>query len=223
MNRIRPISFIVDLVLGRAKLGDSTLKEQYSTVTRIGALLACLLGLLSFYGLQRFEPDIDIESEGQIIIENIEIPETQQFETPPPPARPSIPIESEDEDLADDLTIEETDLDNFDAWDAPPPPPSGPQFKFIPYDDPPRPITPIKPVYPDIAQEAGIEGQVLVQCFIDEKGKVKETIVVKGIPNTGLNESAVAALRKTRFRPAKQRERPVGVWITIPINFKLQN
>ena len=223
MNRIRPISFIVDLVLGRAKLGDSTLKEQYSTVTRIGALLACLLGLLSFYGLQRFEPDIDIESEGQIIIENIEIPETQQFETPPPPARPSIPIESEDEDLADDLTIEETDLDNFDAWDAPPPPPSGPQFKFIPYDDPPRPITSIKPVYPDIAQEAGIEGQVLVQCFIDEKGKVKETIVVKGIPNTGLNESAVAALRKTRFRPAKQRERPVGVWITIPINFKLQN
>ena len=223
MNKINPISFIVRFVLNRANLNNGTLKEQYSTVTRIGAVLACLLGLLSFYGLQRFDPDIDVENERQIIIENIEIPETQQFETPPPPARPSIPIESEDEDLADDLTIEETDLDNFDAWDAPPPPPSGPQFKFIPYDDPPRPITPIKPVYPDIAQEAGIEGQVLVQCFIDEKGKVKEAIVVKGIPNTGLNESAVAALRKTRFRPAKQRERPVGVWITIPINFKLQN
>ena len=222
-NIKNPLSFVVDLLLNRAKLNKGTLKEQYSTVTRIGALIACVLGLFTFYGLQRFEPEIDIESEGQIIIENIEIPETQQFETPPPPARPSIPIESEDEDLADDLTIEETDLDNFDAWDAPPPPPSGPQFKFIPYDDPPRPITPIKPVYPDIAQEAGIEGQVLVQCFIDEKGRVKETIVVKGIPNTGLNESAVQALRKTRFRPAKQRERPVGVWITIPINFKLQN
>jgi|TARA_B100000446_G_scaffold170021_1_gene176263 protein TonB len=223
MNKINPISFIVRFVLNRANLNDGTLKEQYSTVTRIGAVLACLLGLLSFYGLQRFEPDIDVENERQIIIENIEIPETQQFETPPPPARPSIPIESEDEDLADDLTIEETDLDNFDAWDAPPPPPSGPQFKFIPYDDPPRPITPIKPVYPDIAQEAGIEGQVLIQCFIDKTGRVKETIVIKGLPNTGLNESAVAALRKTRFRPAKQRETPVGVWITIPINFKLQN
>ena len=223
MNKINPISFIVRLVLNRANLNDGTLKEQYSTVTRIGAVLACLLGLLSFYGLQRFDPDIDIESEGQIIIENIEITETQQFETPPPPARPSIPIESEDEDLADDLTIEETDLDNFDAWDAPPPTPSGPQFKFIPYDDPPRPITPIKPVYPDIAQEAGIEGQVLIQCFIDKTGRVKETIVIRGVPNTGLNESAVAALRKTRFRPARQRENPVGVWITIPINFKLQN
>ena len=223
MNKINPISFIVRFILGRANLNDGTLKEQYSTVTRIGAMLACFLGLLSFYGLQRFEPDVDIDSEGQIIIENIEIPETQQFETPPPPARPSIPIESEDEDLADDLTIEETDLDNFDAWDAPAPPPSGPQFKFIPYDDPPRPITPIKPVYPDIAQEAGIEGQVLVQCFIDEKGRVKETIVLKGIPNTGLNESAVSALRKTRFRPAKQRETAVAVWVTIPVNFKLQN
>ena len=223
MNKINPISFIVRLVLNRANLNDGTLKEQYSTVTRIGAVLACLLGLLSFYGLQRFEPDIDVENERQIIIENIEIPETQQFETPPPPARPSIPIESEDEDLADDLTIEETDLDNFDAWDAPPPPPSGPQFKFIPYDVPPRPITPIKPVYPDIAQEEGIEGQVLIQCFIDKTGRVKETIVIKGVPNTGLNESAVAALRKTRFRPARQRENPVGVWITIPINFKLQN
>ena len=223
MNKINPISFIVRFVLNRANLNDGTLKEQYSTVTRIGAVLACLLGLLSFYGLQRFDPDTDVENERQIIIENIEIPETQQFETPPPPARPSIPIESEDEDLADDLTIEETDLDNFDAWDAPPPPPSGPQFKFIPYDDPPRPITPIKPVYPDIAQEAGIEGQVLIQCFIDKTGRVKETIVIKGLPNTGLNESAVAALRKTRFRPAKQRETPVGVWITIPINFRLQN
>ena len=186
-------------------------------------MFGCILTLLSFYSLQRFENDIEIETEGQIIIENIEIPETQQFETPPPPARPSIPVESEDDDLADDLTIEETDLDNFDAWDAPPPPPSGPQVKFIPYDKAPVPLMPIRPVYPDIAQEAGIEGQVIVQCFIDKKGKVTETIILKGIPNTGLNESAVAALRKTRFRPAKQRETKVGVWITIPINFTLQN
>ncbi len=122
-----------------------------------------------------------------------------------------------------DLTIEETDLDNFEKWDTPSPPPSSPEFKFIPYDEPPKPITPIKPVYPDIAQEAGIEGQVLVRCFINEKGRVTEAIVVKGIPRTGLNESAVEALKKTRFKPATQRKKPVGVWITIPINYKLQN
>ena len=98
---------------------------------------------------------------------------------------------------------------------------SKPNFKFIAYDTPPEPMTPIKPIYPKIAKQAGIEGQVLVRCFIDKEGKVKETIVIKGIPNTGLNESAVTALRKTKFRPAQQRENPVGVWITIPINFKI--
>ena len=213
LKRFSPFSSIVDFFLKRAKLVENTLKEKYSTVLRVGFLFASFILLVGFYSLQRFENDIEIETESQIIIENIEIPETQQFETPPPPARPSVPVESEDDDLAD----------NFDAWDAPPPPPSGPQVKFIPYDDPPRPLFPIRPVYPDIAQEAGIEGQVLVQCFIDKTGKVKETIVLKGIPNTGLDEAAVDALRKTRFRPAKQRETKVGVWITIPINFKLQN
>ena len=76
MNRINPISFIVKLVLGRANLGDATLKEEYSTVTRIGALLACFLGLLSFYGLQRFEPDIDIESEGPVSYTHLRAHET---------------------------------------------------------------------------------------------------------------------------------------------------
>ena len=130
-------------------------------------------------------------------------------------------IESEDEDLADDLTIEETDLGSFEAWDAPPPP-EGPRVKFIPYDDPPKPLTPIRPKYPEIAQEAGIEGTVIVQVFVDKKGRVKETIILKGIPNTGLDEAAIAAIRKTRFLPAKQRERAVGVWISIPVNFRLK-
>ncbi len=31
------------------------------------------------------------------------------------------------------------------------------------------------------------------------------------------------AIRKTRFRPAKQRERAVGVYISIPVHFKLKN
>ena len=112
-------------------------------------------------------------------------------------------------------------IDEID-WDAPLPPPSAPKVKFIPYDDPPRAIGGIRPVYPEIEQEAGIEGVVVVQAFIDEKGRVKETIILKGIPNTGLDEAAMEAIRKTRFKPAKQRERPVGVWISIPVNFKLK-
>ena len=61
-------------------------------------------------------------------------------------------------------------------------------------------------------------------CYInpDKQGRVIETTIIKGIPNTGLDEAAISAIRKTRFRPARQRERAVGVWISIPVNFKLK-
>ena len=102
LDKFNPFSRLVDFFLKRAKLLENSLKEKYSTVLRVGILFASFLLLLGFYSLQRFENNIDIETESQIIIENIEIPETQQFETPPPPARPSVPVESEDDDLADD-------------------------------------------------------------------------------------------------------------------------
>ena len=75
--------------------------------------------------------------------------------------------------------------------------------------------------YPEIAREAGIEGTVLVQCFIDKKGNVIKTVVVKGLKGTGLNEAAMDALEKTKFKPAIQRDKPVGVWLAIPVTFKL--
>ena len=202
--------------------GLLSLKNQFPFIIRITGLFSVTTLVLLFYFLPRFTTESLEQEFNQIIIEQIDIPQTQQIERPPPPARPSIPIESEDEDLADDITIEETDLGDFEAWDAPPPPPSGPQVRFIPYDDPPVPLTPIRPKYPEIAQEAGIEGTVYIQAFIDVKGRVKELKVIKGIPNTGLDEAAIEAIRKTRFRPAKQRERPVGVYISIPVNFKLK-
>ena len=85
LSNFKPFSVMVDFFLKRAKLLDNTLKEKYSTVLRVGLLFASFLMLLGFYSIQRFENDIEIETESQIIIENIEIPETQQFETPPPP------------------------------------------------------------------------------------------------------------------------------------------
>jgi len=203
-------------------LEQLSLKLRFPFIIRVTGLLSIILLISLFFVLPRFTGEGVQEHYDQIIIEQIDIPQTQQIERPPPPSRPSIPIESEDEDLADDLTIEETDLSDFEAWDAPPPPPSGPQVKFIPYDDPPVPLTPIRPKYPEIAQEAGIEGTVFIQAFIDRQGRVIETTIIKGIPNTGLDEAAIKAIRKTRFRPARQRERAVGVWISIPVNFKLK-
>ena len=198
------------------------LKVKYPIVIRLTSLLGIGLVILNFLVFPRFGNSLEFDDVEQIIIENIDIPQTQQIDNTPPPARPSIPVPSDDEDIAEDLTLDELDFDDFSNLDAPPPPPSGPKVVFIPYDDPPVAMSPIRPLYPEIAQEAGIEGVVVVQAFIDEKGRVKETLILKGVPNTGLDEAAMEAIRKTRFRPAKQRERAVGVWISIPVNFKLK-
>ena len=198
------------------------LKIKYPVVIRITGLIGVGLVIMNFLIFPRFQNPMEFEGVDQIIIENIDIPQTQQIDNTPPPARPSIPVPSDDEDIADDLTLDELDFDDFSNMDAPPPPPSGPKVAFIPYDLAPRAKSAIKPIYPEIAQEAGIEGVVVVQAFIDERGRVKETLILKGVPNTGLDEAAMEAIRRTKFHPAEQRERPVAVWISIPVNFRLK-
>ncbi len=104
---------------------------------------------------------------------------------------------------------------------------TSPTIKFITYDDPPVPIGGYGAiygniVYPKIAQMAGTEGKVIIRVFIDNKGRVQEMNVLEGIADSGLNEAAMAAIKKTRFKPAQQRDRPVGVYISIPVNFKLK-
>ena len=202
---------------------SASLKYSYPVIVRITSFAGIALLIITFLIFPRVVNRVELDEEVQIIIEQIDIPQTEQFDRPPPPARPSVPVESESEDIADDVTLDEFNLDDFDAWDAPPPPPEGPRVRFIPYDDPPVPLTPIRPKYPEIAQEAGIEGTVVVQVFVDDRGRVKDTVILKGIPNTGLNEAASTAIRAVRFRPARQRERAVGVWISIPVNFRLKS
>ena len=202
---------------------SASIKFLYPVIVRITGFAGIFLLISGFLIFPRPANTSGLEEEFQIIIEQIDIPQTEQFDRPPPPARPSVPVESESEDIADDVTLDEFNLDEFDAWGAPPPPPEGPRVKFIPYDDPPVPLTPIRPKYPEIAQEAGIEGTVVVQVFVDDRGRVKDTVILKGIPNTGLDEAATVAIRAVRFRPARQRERAVGVWISIPVNFRLKS
>ena len=96
-----------------------------------------------------------------------------------------------------------------------------PRVKFIDYNDPPVPLKAIRPKYPKAAKEAGIEGTVIVQVFVNEKGRVTETVILKGIPDSGLDEAAVKAIEKVKFRPARQGNKMVGVWISIPVNFRL--
>jgi TonB family protein len=56
---------------------------------------------------------------------------------------------------------------------------------------------------------------------LDRKQEVIDAVVIQGYPNTGLNESALEAVKKTKFSPARQNNNRVGVWYTIPIKYTL--
>jgi len=212
---------------------EVSLKLKYPLVLRVSLVFTLIAMIVMFSSVPRSGGGDRTQTEIRIEIETIDIPVIeQQIEAAKPPSRPSIPIEVEDDDLLDDVTIEmSTDISSYEAWDAPPPPPEddgGPRVRFIPYDEAPKPIGGFRAiqrnvVYPEIAQEAGIEGTVVVQAFVNEFGIVTDCLILKGVPNTGLDEAAVDAIKKTRFKPAKQRDRNVGVYISIPVIFKLQS
>jgi len=94
-------------------------------------------------------------------------------------------------------------------------------LNFIAYDDPPEPLKEIKPKYPSKAKKLGIEGTVLVETFIDKKGRVKDCFVLEGVSENSMNQAALKAIKKTRFKPAQYNGQSIGVWISIPINFSV--
>lgn len=77
-------------------------------------------------------------------------------------------------------------------------------------------------IYPKTARESIIKGSVFIKAYIDSTGKVTKTVVQRGFPGTGLDEAAIEAIIKTTWKPAIREGKPVGVWITIPIKFKLK-
>jgi len=97
---------------------------------------------------------------------------------------------------------------------------------FVAVEEMPEPIGGIKAIqekitYPEIAKRAGVEGKVYILAFVDEEGNVTKTQVIKGI-GAGCDEAALDAVKKTKFKPGKQRGKPVKVQVSIPIVFKLQ-
>ena len=156
-------------------------------------------------------------------METFDIPQTEQIEIPEPPARPSIPVASEDDFLDEDYDVFDTDFDDWGDWEAPPPDDGG-DVEFVAYDKAPKAIISIQDniVYPDIAKSMGVEGTVFVKFYIDKKGNVNPNriTIIKGIP--ALNDAAIDAVRKSKWKPAQQRDMRVGVYQTIPIKFELK-
>ncbi len=207
---------------------EADLKLKYKKALEIGIMSSLGILILVFQLFRAINLEATESKTKEIKIEVADIPPTEQFKRPPPPPKPSIPVPSESEDIPEDLTIEATDLDLSDIPPPPPPPEEDDGMNiFVPFDEPPSPIGGFRSIqkalkYPEIARKAGIEGRVIIQVQVSEKGKVLNTRVIKSLGHSGCDEAAVKAIKNVKWKPALQRDKPVKVWVAIPVIFRLK-
>lgn len=79
-----------------------------------------------------------------------------------------------------------------------------------------------KLVYPEIAKENGVQGRVTLQFTVNADGSVGNVIVLRGV-DSSLDKEAVRIVSSSpKWKPGRQRERPVKVTYTFPVIFQLR-
>lgn len=210
----------------RGKAPEADLRRRYNKVFGICTAITFILHTAVVVIFPTFAASASNRQKKQLIIENVDIPETRQIKRPPPPPRPAVPIETESEDVPDDVTIESTDLDFDDALvDLPPPPPPGSEeeeeeiLEFYMVEQKPELVHSVAPVYPEIARKAGLTGKVFLKFLVDKTGRVSNVSVLRG--QEIFRQAAIDAILQFKFKAAQQNDKPVSVWMTQPISFRL--
>jgi TonB family protein len=161
----------------------------------------------------------------------VELP--PEIEIPPPPEqiqRPANPVVSEAQ-IDDDVTISPTTFEDNLPDDLPPPPSDtgaglGDEPTFTPFTVAPevRNRAEVQRVlqreYPSTLRDAGIGGTVIMHFFIDEEGRVQNTLVAESSGYAALDAAADRVANAFEFSPALNRDQRVPVWIQIPITFQ---
>lgn len=204
------------------------LKLKYTKTLELSMIITLVVvnGLL--LGFKKFEIKAQEVRAEQVVIKAEDIPITQQVKRPPPPARPSIPVETDDPEIDEDFTIDEVE---WDITDEPPPPPPPPEevVDFFAVEEKPVLLGGAKAIkdyinehqlYPEMARMAGISGAVIVQFVVGPDGTPRDFRAVQEKPkDMGFGQAAIEAMKHMKFKPGKQRDRFVAVNMQQVINF----
>ncbi len=217
---------------------SADLNRKSGLFLNIGLVVSLVLVITAFEW--KYYDDGSLVDLGQVDDEFediMDIPPTEQ-PPPPPPAiqQPEIIEVPDEEEIEDEIEIdldievtEETAIEEVVFEEAPEeevadeiftvveqqPIPDGGMAAFYKYVG-----KHLK--YPAQARRMGIEGRVFVQFVVDKDGSITSVQSVKGI-GAGCDEEAVRVIKGApRWKPGKQRGRPVKVRMILPITFKLQ-
>lgn len=221
------------------KKPEANLEKRRGLFLVSGYIVALALVLVAFEW-KTYEKTV--ASLGQLEMEDIEqeeIPITEQEVTPPPPPppppAPEIEIVEDDTEIEEEVEIMdveaemETAIEIFEAPIEEEEEEEAPEIFQIVEQMPKYPggdaelykyiNSQIK--YPEIARENGLEDRITIRFVVDEKGNVSQVTVVRGKYDI-LNTEAERVVKMLKgFEPGRQRGKPVKVWYTLPVLFKL--
>lgn len=223
------------------KTPKADLESKKTVFLQIGLVVALSLVLVAFewtstdvnvdFSLQ----DEDIEVEEEII----PITRQEEVKPPPPPPPPAVAdilnIVEDDVELDEELEIMDTEMSQDDIVD----------FSNMVFEEETRDEGEIFMIveempefpggtealqkylaqsvrFPVIAQENGIQGRVYIQFVINQNGEVTNATILRGVDPSLDREALRVVEAMPKWKPGKQRNRPVRVSYTVPINFVLQ-
>ncbi|MCU0448387.1 MAG: TonB family protein [Bernardetiaceae bacterium] len=224
------------------KFPDVDLSKFSKLFTAIGLVISLGITLMAFEWKTYDEVAVvNMNNADAAVEEVIEIPPTQQTTPPPPkivqPEIVEVPNEEVVEDMEVDLNVEvnqqtvvqqqpkvqvvkeeapvaEEEVDQIFTIVEEAAEPTGGMTEFLKYVGKTM-------KYPSQARRMGVEGKVYVEFIIDKDGSITNVKSVKGI-GAGCDEEAVRVIQEApKWKPGKQRGRPVKQKIVIPIAFKL--
>lgn len=79
-----------------------------------------------------------------------------------------------------------------------------------------------KPEYPLRARQRHWEGRVLLRVYVTADGQAQQVVLQMSSGHEMLDESALEAVKKWRFVPAKRGDNAEASWVSVPIVFRLE-
>ena len=222
------------------KSPKASLEDKKLTYVLMGLVLVLSICYVAFEWTEKEVTKYEVNDTDFFFEEEIDIQQTTQ-ETPPPPPPPAVQEVEVLNVVEDDVEVETIEINTEDDKDvevviAPPVEapveeeeeevifmvvetmpefPGGQQalFKFLGEN--------VK--YPVIAQENGIQGRVICQFVVNKDGSIVDVVVVRSSGEPSLDKEALRVINSMpKWKPGKQRGKPVRVKYTVPVNFRLQ-
>ena len=93
---------------------------------------------------------------------------------------------------------------------------------FTKCDVEPEIIKEVAPIYPAHAKKDSVEAELWVKAYVDSHGIVKSAKVSKcSHPDAGFEAAALKAAYANNFKPALSGGKPIAVWVSYKVTFKL--